>query len=355
MKEHDLLEAVGGINVKFINNAGKVNTKKKHGYIKWISAVAAVFCLIVVTGTVIPKMIDHDGNIGDNLQSGNNAAAVENTDNKIDVAQNGQIDDVVEGVFVPAIELPDPSDIGTQDMVADMIGLIVYQGHIYTQTENYFGEDAQRIESLVGNHLGTAKGNIEEWSSQDEYATEFASTISGEVYAVNGYDDSFRICIRSEVEDENHNRVLWIEFYDCLNGITLTTGRDLFEERLHINERTETVQWQSHKDWDYGGENVRNADIDENVWNEFWDTVNDCTFIDTWNPDNQMSDPTSNHESIYDNPNQTHLILTMDDGSIVRIRLFEGGYVGYDHLGWYFVKIPEEIFNPLYETCGGTH
>ena len=32
MKDHDLLEAVGGINEKYVNNAESNQKKKKHGY-----------------------------------------------------------------------------------------------------------------------------------------------------------------------------------------------------------------------------------------------------------------------------------------------------------------------------------
>lgn len=62
-----------------------------------------------------------------------------------------------------------------------------------------------------------------------------------------------------------------------------------------------------------------------------------------------------NIKGIYDTQNQAHLILTMSDGTVIRIRLIEGGYVGYDSLGWYFVKIPEDVFNSVYDACGGTH
>ena len=48
MKDHDLLEAVGGINEKFINNASTVKAKKsKKGYFKWIAAVACL-CVVVI-------------------------------------------------------------------------------------------------------------------------------------------------------------------------------------------------------------------------------------------------------------------------------------------------------------------
>lgn len=354
MNEHDLLEAVGRINEKYINNAGNVKTKKKHGYIKWLSVAVAGLFLIVAAGIMIPKIMNHDGNIVENLQDGNNLTVVDNPDDKNDMDRNEQANEAAKGVYIPAIELPNSTDIGD----ADMIGLIVYQGHIYTQAENYLGEDAHRIELLVGEHLGTAKGNIDEWSSQDKYATEFASTISGEVYTVNGYDDSFRICIKGVVEDENHNRVLWIEFYDCLNDITVAKGRELFEDRLHISERIETVKWQSYHDWnDIDGDiqNIQEADIDPNNWEDFWNQLDDNALVNTWNPDNNKSDPAGNNVSIYDTRNQTHLILSMNDGTVVKLRLIEGGYVGYDYLGWYFVKIQEDVFNAIYDVCGGTH
>ena len=39
----------------------------------------------------------------------------------------------------------------------------------------------------------------------------------------------------------------------------------------------------------------------------------------------------------------------MKDKTRVELRLFEGGYVGYQALGWYFVKMPGDIFDKIYE------
>lgn len=355
MKDHDLPEEVDGINEECIQNAGNSKTNRKRGYGKRVSAAVVCICLIVVAGIVIPKVINRDGKNAENPQGGNPVAVAEKPDGEKDSGRKEGAEEAAQGVSIPVIELEMPDVPENVAVEVDMIGLLVYQGRIYTQAGSYLGEDAQRIEYLAGKYLGTAKGNIDEWSSQDAYATEFASTIAGEVYAVNGYDERFRICVKGEVEDENRNRVLWIAFLDCLNGITLSTGQDLFDERLHITERTASVQWQSHHDWDYALGNLQNADIGEDVWNAFWDAVNECAFINTRNPDGHTGDPAGYHASVYDNPNQAHLVLTMNDGTVVQVRLFEGGYVGYEPLGWIFVKIPEDVFNPLYEACGGTH
>lgn len=87
------------------------------------------------------------------------------------------------------------------------------------------------VEPLIGEYLGYAVGNIDEWSSKDDYNKEFASTIGGDVYAINGYDTTFRIGILWEHEGE---KVLHL--FSNLNGIKLVQGRDLYEERLHLSE-----------------------------------------------------------------------------------------------------------------------
>lgn len=52
--------------------------------------------------------------------------------------------------------------------------------------------------------------------------------------------------------------------------------------------------------------------------------------------------------NIYDNSSR-HLFIYMKDNTRIQLRLFEGGYVGYQDLGWYFVKMPGEIFDKFYE------
>ena len=308
------------------------------------SACAAFICFVLLAVFVNWKASGgtQEGNHG--LTADNRAGASTNKNSAKNPSSEGNqvvISDK-EGVFIPARELPKSSE----DAAADMIGLIVYQGRIYTQGPEYFGEDAEKIRSLVGDHLGTAKGNIDEWSSQEDYATEFASTIGGEVYAVKGYDAGFRICTCMETPDENGQPELWIQFYECLNGITLTKGRDLFEDRLKISGRIAKMEYQTHEDWDYGMGIYHEVSFAEDVWDQFMEQADNCSFVDAYDP------TASAGQSIYSR-NQAHLNLILEDGSVVPLRLFEGGYVGYEPLAWYFVKIPEDIFNKVYDACGG--
>ena len=241
-------------------------------------------------------------------------------------------------ISVPAIQLPKGNDL---DAYA-MIGLIVYQGRIYNQVEWYQGEKAAAISSLVGEHLGFAKGNIDEWSEQDDYAEEFAASAYGDVYAVNGYSTEFRICIVDQYTDDNEEMVDYITFFENLNGISLTTGADLFEERLKMQENWEAVQYQTHESWDYAlGEFHELSGITKIQINDFFTELNSTEFLDMTGTD------------IYDwaDKKQTHLYVTLKDGTNVELRLMEGGYVGYQGLGWYFVKMPGSAFDLVFEAC----
>ena len=54
---------------------------------------------------------------------------------------------------------------------------------------------------------------------------------------------------------------------------------------------------------------------------------------------------------IYDSAVQGHLFISMSDGTTVELRLIEGGYVGYQGLGWYFVKMPGAVFDAVLAAC----
>lgn len=89
-------------------------------------------------------------------------------------------------VTIPKIELTNNSNAE-----ADMIGLVVYKGNIYTQMGTSITPEI--AESLLGDKLGRTKGNIDEWSTQTDY-TELASSIGvTDIYLVKGYDSDFRI------------------------------------------------------------------------------------------------------------------------------------------------------------------
>lgn len=311
MKKEELYETLGNMDERFINEAETVHLKKRRPvWMKWVTA-AACLCIVIVSCAGVSSLYK-------NKKQAN------------------------AGISIPAVEIPNTAD----NAETDMIGLVVYNGNVYTQAESYSGSDALAINHLTGKYLGYATGSIDEFSTDEDYENEFASTLEGKVFEVKGYDTNFRICIRNEIEDENGKKQLSIEYLDHLNGIKMKNGSELFEQRLHLSNRVAAVKWQSHEDWDNARGNLQNAQIGNKLWTEFIDQINTGEFVDTWDPENT-------DESIYDARKQSHLVLTMDDGTVVRLRLLEGGYVGYEPLGWYFVKVPGDVFNKVFDLCGG--
>ncbi len=269
------------------------------------------------------------------------------TSGKKSAEQAAAVDAEGGGVYIPAIELPEKQQEG---VAMDMVACVVYRGGIYTG-EGYFpGEQAERVDALVGEYIGEAKGNINEWSTQSDYATELAGSVAGSVYTVKGYDPDFRLCIRYEAADG-----LWILFLDRLNGITIKTGADLFETRLRVGGRVEKIEWQSHENWDWNLGGITEAELPDGLWDEFYSELCRGEFINAWMPDENFYEGVE-RSMIYDTPNQAHIILTLEDGVVVQLRLIEGGYVQIQQPGWwYFVKMPGEAFDAVYDACGGTH
>lgn len=70
MKAHELLEAVGEIDGKFIIQAGQMDARrKKKSYLKWIAA-AAVFCVVISLAVTVPHFIDKKGSLDGDISQG---------------------------------------------------------------------------------------------------------------------------------------------------------------------------------------------------------------------------------------------------------------------------------------------
>lgn len=239
-------------------------------------------------------------------------------------------------LYTPSVKLPE--NISDNTMNSCMIGCLVYKGKVYTSSDSY-NADAAEFKHLVGEYVGEAKGNLDEWSVQDEWSKEFASTYSGPVYKVNGYDEEFRLCIYLDTEDG-----VWLQLLDNYDGIGLNTGADLFENRLHLKENLENIRYLTHNDWN-DGSNAEYKELsgvsDERLEN-FFNSLCESPFekIDY-----------VNDSDFYDADKQGHIYLNMKDKTVIELRLIDGGYVGLQELGWYFVKMPAEIFEPVFSAC----
>ncbi len=242
-----------------------------------------------------------------------------------------------EGVSVPPIEaeLPGPG------AAADIIGLVIRQGEVYTQAEQYRGPAAQALEPMLQTCLGRAEGGIDEWSGPEAYEQELASTMQGEVWTLEGYSPDFRLCVKTTISDAQGNPELWIRLVERLNGIELHNGADLFTDRLHVSGRVVRAACQLHGDWNEGVQTEYPLE-DPALLEPFLSALEAGPFRDGWTAEGNLYS---------DDRAQAHLYLYLEDGTRVELRLLEGGLVLYQHLPWYYVAIPQESFEPLFRAC----
>jgi hypothetical protein len=236
---------------------------------------------------------------------------------------------VAEGaVFIPQIELPKQSGVAM-----DMIGLIVYQGKVYTQTDTLVPKDSAK--QLLEEKIGRTKGNIDEWSSQDDYADELASSIGEmDVYKVKGYGSDFRIMTYEEINGD-----IWAEFYECLNGIEVRSGADLFE-KLKMVGNVESAKWEAFESWNNSGQVYEDVPVDATL-EEFLLALNAAKPIE--------QEPLQ-QEGIYESAEQKFILIKLKDQTEIRLRLFkEGGYVKYGFAP-VFLKVEDETFAKMWES-----
>ncbi len=318
MNNNEILDSIEYVDSKLISKAENY-TVKKNPWLKW-GALAACLCLAVLGAIAIPKITNQ------NTVPDSEAAEYHSDHSAITL-------------YTDRINLTLPEEIDGAQVEVDMIGCLVYKGSVYTQGASYHG-DLSSVEHLVGDYLGEAKGTLEEWSTQDELATEFASTYSGPVYSVKGYSEDFRLCIFVQYGDEKR-----LQFLDNFDGIGLSTGKDLFDDRFHIKGNVTGVSYITHYDWNYLGMNeqtYKKLPVSDEQFNEFIDVLCSSPFVRI---------DYSESPDFYNTETQGHLYLDMKDGTRVELTLIDGGYVGCAELGWFFVHMPGDIFNAVLNAC----
>lgn len=286
---------------KNIINRLERKSVKMNIFQKPIIAAAAVFALMIGTVAFYPQI-----------------------SNLINQQNNQKIS--YNSIYLPKIELPK-----NENIKGKMIGLIVYNNRIYTQSPTSI--DAQNAEKLLGDKLGTTKGNITEWSKQDEYSKELASTIGNEdVYTVKGYDKDFRIMTYTKYPDGN----VYPQFFDCLNGMTVNTGKDIFD-KLKLKGNILNAQYRSFDEWNNGVEKF-NPINDIQLLNAFISEAEN-TAPYTYESVSEAIDAYRTQEGFKE------ITLNLNDGSKTTLQLFKNGYIGYFNV---YLKMENKLFEEFW-------
>ena len=300
MKKEHISDALNMLNDDIIGETNKVrtNSKPKRRWERQIATVACI-CLIVV-----------------------GVFAWRNFSNHSDTSTEITMSD--KGVTIPKLEVSLSAESS-----ADMLGFFIYQGNCYVHYD-WIYDDVD----IIGKHLGTATGLIDEWTPRDGYV-EFAGSVKGDFYEVKGYDPSFMLCMKHTDGS--------ISLYVCDTGITLKCGSELYMDRLHLAGNYTSVQYESRDSWDKSKHELYQLNDSDDLIRAFIDELNTAEFI----PRDSISyDGTGD---IFSEMEIYHLYFNMQNGTTVHLRLWKDGYVLYQGLLGVCVQVQEKSYNNLLE------
>jgi hypothetical protein len=271
------------------------------------------------------------------LQKNSTTATISASDESNNVTADTQ-SLLVNSVTVPKFNLPSTT---TNGLTARMMPLIMYKGKVYIYTSIEI--DSKSASALIGKKLGTTKGSINEWSNQSDYSTEFASNIGvTDVYSVNGYDENFRIMTNITTEDGKS----FPEFYDCINGINIKNGEDVFG-KLNLKGNIVNAKFQTFSDWNNSTGTFYSI-TDSNLLNSLVEELYKATPYLPEDIEDSLGD--------YRNDDQyRELYLDLKDGSKnINITILKSGYVYYGNPKIYF-KLDSKFAETLWDNLGVMH
>ncbi|MCM3132614.1 hypothetical protein M3629_07450 [Paenibacillus polysaccharolyticus] len=232
-------------------------------------------------------------------------------------------------VEIPKIEMPSGDN---QNVKADMLGLVVYDGNVYTESATTVeGADAL---ALRGEKLGKTTGGIHELSGKDDYK-ELASTIgTADIYTVNGYDSDFRIMSYTEIDGQ-----VYAQLFDKTNGMSISSGTDLIG-KLNIEGHVTAAQGESFDSWNNGLGQLQQLPADESL-NRFIEALYKATPVAT---------SSELEERLYGKEDRKMIYLTLKDKTKVQLVLFgEEGMVRYGHVPVFF-EVEQGAFKQLWKS-----
>ena len=236
MMGYDILDAIGGIDPKYIETADAepevlvATSAKKPRLTKWLAMAA---CLVLVVGviSVINNGLPGSGDTGlstadvsEESESGETGPAVDNPSSDEQLKE--------DAVIIPKTKVSLPSEYSEVDMMA----FFIYNGRSYVQYYGNYGND--NISSkLKGEYLGTVKGSIDEWTSEDDYI-DMTGSIGGAIYTVKGFDPEHVLCM--EWSDG-----AGLALYINNNDLTINTGSDILEDIFGLSKKYKTLRFET--------------------------------------------------------------------------------------------------------------
>lgn len=215
----------------------------------------------------------------------------------------------------------------TTETMADMIAFFIYQGNMYEQYEIVDEPE------LVGAYVGTATGQIDEWSKEEDYV-ESAGSVHGDFYEVNGFSPEFMLCMK---QDDGS-----VSTYINADGLVLEKGAELFEDYLHLAGNYQEVQYQTRDEWYYGtGEPKTIPEEYAEEVTRFVGALDDGEIIAA------VSYPVKEGEEDIYAAEIYHMYFQMENGMQIHLRIFKNGYVAFAGAPEQLVQVEEPAFEEM--------
>ena len=164
---------------------------------------------------------------------------------------------------------------------------------------------------------------------------------------VIGYSELFRLCTVNNFTFSDGKNYELLRFYEAYNAAEMVYGSDLFGECLHLAENWEQVRYISHNQWD-------STHPQEYVYQDLQGVSeeNVISFItELYSGIFEDISKSSERDGFFSNNEQAHLYFFLHDNTRIDLRLVKGGYVGYEHYIWQYIKIPGETFDLIFSAC----
>ncbi|MBE6090616.1 MAG: hypothetical protein E7206_21835 [Clostridium beijerinckii] len=239
-------------------------------------------------------------------------------------------------VYIPKFQIP---NIQEKTKSTKMVPLIIYNGNVYLKSP--ISIDSKSSKNILGRKIGTTIGALNEINPMNTYSKNIISNIgTTDVYAVNGYDEDFRIMTNVTLSDGTNSP----EIYECLNGITITTGNDFFGKlNLPGNIVNARVQIQTFSNSNSEKENFYTAS-DPSFLNSFVRELDNSTPYLPENIENSLDDYKNNDKC-------KKIFLDLKDGSKnIPFTILRNGYIYYGEYPTIYFKISTNFINEIWGT-----
>ena len=354
----DKMKSISEVTDDIENTKERINkvkntteTRKKIGInYKLITGLVASLVLISIIGLNLNSLMNGEkfkDYIGNNMKNNQTKDAIDGNDqSKLDNNSIGHNNDATKGVKVPEIKISAPEN----GIEACMVGMVIYKGKVYVQSNTSISlEDGKALmeEKLGVTHdlsksiqdNGTSAGYIDL-----DKVSDFASFMVGaDVYKVKGYGEDFRILTYYRSEGVEN-----IEIWECLNGITVESGADVFG-KMNIKGNLRSLNWDTFNNWNNGTPDPKEVMINE-VVSEFIYAMYEATPVSL--EDHEIRDEFFYSEEEYNKDGeekQKFLYLKLNDGITLEIRVYSNGHVMYSGMSDVVFKVDQQALNNMWE------